>query len=434
MITTVAVVEREKLYEQVWTIPGARLATLYGISDVGLAKVCKRYRIPRPGRGYWARIAAGQKMRKVPLPSMKGGAYDTVHLQGWDVSDEILESQTLAADPPTPPTNPDTGQINAPHDLVLAAMAQLEAATPDQIGLIRTDAQRAPKIHVSPAAVPRALAILESIIAKWEARGGTVVVGAHDGTKTALAVGPDELYFELYEEIDDTKPVSDPSRLTGRLAAVIDGAGTRRRWADRKTQRLEKVIGTLVTTAAQALEMRKAERLDEECVQRQKQRVNELRRAAVARKDRDFGNRQKLMEYVNRWHDAERIRLYLAALHAALDSEQIRPMNEEAFHKWFEWAKRYADSIDPIVKAQQQADEPAGPQNTLAAELDLTRNARVFVARLNIKDSDGLNKVTGDQTRSSSGYFDRELWDEVCRVLEGLGYDTAKRREQYRWY
>lgn len=82
MITTVAVVEREKLYEQVWTIPGARLAALYGISDVGLAKVCKRYRIPRPGRGYWARIAAGQKVPKVALPSMKGGAYDTVHLQG----------------------------------------------------------------------------------------------------------------------------------------------------------------------------------------------------------------------------------------------------------------------------------------------------------------------------------------------------------------
>jgi hypothetical protein len=428
----VAVIEREKLYEQVWTVPGARLAALYGISDVGLAKVCKRYRIPRPGRGYWARIAAGQKVRKAPLPSMKGAGYDTVHLQGWDVSDEVLESQSSVIDAPTP--GPDAEQPKALHQLVLTAKVQLEAATRDQNGLLRTDTQLAPAIHVSPAAVPRALAILQSLIAKWEARGGTVVVGVHDGTKTALAIGPDELVLELYEEIDETKPVSDSSRLTGRLAAVIDGTGTRRRWADRKTQRLEKVIGTLVTTAAQALEMRKAERLDEECVQRQKRRVNELRRAVVGKKDEDFGNRQKLMEHVKRWHDAERVRGYLKAVQAALDAEQIQPFNPDAFQQWFEWAKRYADSVDPIVQAQLPEEAPVGPTNKPATALDLTRRARAFVSKLKIEDSAGLAEVTDEQMRGESGYFDRELWNEICRVLEGLGYDTSKRREQYRWY
>jgi hypothetical protein len=37
-------VQREKLYEQVWSVPGSQLAALYGISDVGLAKVCRRYK------------------------------------------------------------------------------------------------------------------------------------------------------------------------------------------------------------------------------------------------------------------------------------------------------------------------------------------------------------------------------------------------------
>lgn len=35
------------------------LAKEYGISDVGLAKICKKLHIPVPGRGYWANKTAG---------------------------------------------------------------------------------------------------------------------------------------------------------------------------------------------------------------------------------------------------------------------------------------------------------------------------------------------------------------------------------------
>jgi hypothetical protein len=51
---------REDLYELAWSKPIAELAKDFGISDVGLAKRCKRLNIPVPGRGYWARVDAGQ--------------------------------------------------------------------------------------------------------------------------------------------------------------------------------------------------------------------------------------------------------------------------------------------------------------------------------------------------------------------------------------
>jgi hypothetical protein len=44
---------REELYEQVWSEPMRTLAPKYGLSDVGLAKICRKQRVPRPGRGYW---------------------------------------------------------------------------------------------------------------------------------------------------------------------------------------------------------------------------------------------------------------------------------------------------------------------------------------------------------------------------------------------
>jgi hypothetical protein len=43
------------------------LAQRYGISDVALKKRCKKHGIPTPGLGYWARVAAGQKMKRPAL-------------------------------------------------------------------------------------------------------------------------------------------------------------------------------------------------------------------------------------------------------------------------------------------------------------------------------------------------------------------------------
>jgi hypothetical protein len=51
---------REDLYELSWSKPMSDLAKDFGISDVALAKRCKRLGIPVPGRGYCARVDAGQ--------------------------------------------------------------------------------------------------------------------------------------------------------------------------------------------------------------------------------------------------------------------------------------------------------------------------------------------------------------------------------------
>lgn len=50
---------REELYALVWETPMRRLASRFGFSDVGLAKICKKHRIPRPARGHWARLEFG---------------------------------------------------------------------------------------------------------------------------------------------------------------------------------------------------------------------------------------------------------------------------------------------------------------------------------------------------------------------------------------
>jgi hypothetical protein len=67
------VYRRDKLYEQVWLEPARSVARHYGISDVALGKICRKLEVPLPGRGYWARKAAGQEIPRAPLPELKKG-------------------------------------------------------------------------------------------------------------------------------------------------------------------------------------------------------------------------------------------------------------------------------------------------------------------------------------------------------------------------
>jgi hypothetical protein len=62
---------REKIYEEIWSEPIQHVAKRYKISDVGLAKVCHKLNIPRPGRGYWAMKTAGKPLPRRPsLPEL----------------------------------------------------------------------------------------------------------------------------------------------------------------------------------------------------------------------------------------------------------------------------------------------------------------------------------------------------------------------------
>lgn len=73
-----SVVTRQTLYDQVWSTPMARLSKEYGISDVALAKICKKLKVPYPGRGYWRRKETGKSVKQPPLPPYSDPAKQAV--------------------------------------------------------------------------------------------------------------------------------------------------------------------------------------------------------------------------------------------------------------------------------------------------------------------------------------------------------------------
>lgn len=59
---------RTELFELVWAKPMTHLAKELGLSDVGLRKICVKFGIPLPARGYWARLQVGRQDPRPVLP------------------------------------------------------------------------------------------------------------------------------------------------------------------------------------------------------------------------------------------------------------------------------------------------------------------------------------------------------------------------------
>lgn len=65
-------ISREELFALIWEKPTIEVALDMGISKVEVARLCARLQVPKPPRGYWARVEAGQAPRRPPLRAFRG--------------------------------------------------------------------------------------------------------------------------------------------------------------------------------------------------------------------------------------------------------------------------------------------------------------------------------------------------------------------------
>ncbi len=52
-------VSREKIFEEIWAEPITTVSKRYDVSDSFFVRICKRLNVPRPPKGYWAKLATG---------------------------------------------------------------------------------------------------------------------------------------------------------------------------------------------------------------------------------------------------------------------------------------------------------------------------------------------------------------------------------------
>jgi len=369
---------RDELYGLVWTEPMWTLAKRYGFSDVGLAKICKKLRVPVPWRGYWARKQAGQNVRRTPLGKLPAGAGPAMrevvirqrvvaHADGSD-ADGPVESQERFERNPANEIHV-ASILEAPHSLVAQSVLALRRSKANASGVLQPKPGTCLDVRVSPAAADRAMCILDALLKALETRGIVVSIRAGESPVTVARVGEEEVPFHVEERF--ARVERKPSRYSwpeyesvasGELAIRIDhywAQGRRQSWADGKKQRVEGCLNAFVASLYAIADLMRVRRLEQEERERAS-RAEEARRQAVKRR-RDFeeGRVRTLDRVIANWRDARLFREYVADVQRAADNVEL----SAELSRWLAWVEAYADRIDPL-KPSPQVPEPEPPERS----------------------------------------------------------------------
>jgi hypothetical protein len=384
-------VKRSELYRLVWQVPMGRLAKRYGLSDVGLAKICHKHNIPSPPRGYWAKKYHGQKPRRITLP--KSESDDEIEMHDPNAVVEALPEVRAEADAKKaterkrelPITVAES--LRGAHDLVSRANQELKSAKTDPHGFITCESNRVLDVHVSKQSLRRALLIMDALLKGLEQRGyatnaGPLVTILGAPLKFGISESM-ETVEEPREDDDDLDEsysfhfnrVNVHHRPSGRLTLSIhDGGaywtrGCRYTWRDTDKKKLEERLNQFVAGLVEfAARWRVHAKAQEEARERMRAEAEKKEAEAreLAEKRRLYLDEKArfdlLITQVENW---QRSRLVRELIEVARSAHSANGPIEPGSHKdeWLKWATLQADRQDPLTASPPSIlDENLGPE------------------------------------------------------------------------
>ena len=199
-------ISREDLYRRVWETPLTKLAKEFDISDVGLAKACRKHDIPTPPVGYWAKVAHGKPVMKPALPKSDQSA---VVLNPTDHRVDALRATD--AEPAIP--NPAVTVRRDIADVVGTAASThsvLSNAKPDKYGFVRSGSSQAFACVLSSSTINRAALVLDAI-ERTLPEAGIKLIRDRETKRITLEAEGERMTFSLVEGYARTEHVTvDP--------------------------------------------------------------------------------------------------------------------------------------------------------------------------------------------------------------------------------
>lgn len=357
---------REELYALVWETPISRLAKSFGLSNVGLRKICKRHNIPTPPLGYWAKLAHGKKVRRPALVAEDGDRSVSIRIVGRcraHITPEIEANQAaaIAASQRHPSITVAGDRPPRFHPIAAATARALRTAKRDQEGFKKAHANDGVCLAVSGGSVDRALRIIDAFARAAEVRGH----GFEDhagGIRVVIHEVPFEWSIHEIKDKKEHEPtaseVSAQTKLeaqqaqwgraysrrprayrawdyspSGRLSMTFKDAtipSWRREalvgsWRDRKGRRLEDYLDepmTALVAAAVAIRRRLAEVAEKK---RLEEEEREFRRQAEVRRDRQRKRRDFLINMADEYARYRRLNDFAVHLKKEIGAGRGQP-------------------------------------------------------------------------------------------------------------
>lgn len=376
---------RDELYEKVWSQPVTHVAKEYGVSDVAIAKVCRKLKVPLPGRGYWARKQYGYAVSRKPLPQLKE---PTVVMRNAPAPN-VFNTPT----PPPPPLHPDDqtefaridklaadGAFNLAasakalrHSLIVQTRQALREGSLDDRRILRLKYQaRSLNLRVAKDSVKRALELVASLIATAERHDAQITVNQRDqGWETSFVAFGQSISFSIseaaHQRILDPPPQQRPGHYvriitfrgkpveyvpTGKLTLSIEfyGAELRTSWTEGK-HKLDELLPEILSNLFKATILRRRDRL-KQAAEAEARRRREIELKQLRRRIEEEERRvNQLQQAAENWTKAKQIREYVLAVIDAkkASGEELGP--DTPWGIWTVWALQQADRLDPLAKS-----------------------------------------------------------------------------------
>jgi hypothetical protein len=381
-----SMISRRDLYDLVWIAPIVSVAKEFGISDVGLAKACRSHHIPLPGRGYWAKVEAGQEPPQPALPETGESWMERLEFQGnfkpanevavdkiAEVREELLTGNKIIV-PETP---------SELHPIVAHALQVLGRAKPKPDGFLSPPAGVL-DLRVTPKELPRSISIANAFLNALDSRGYIVSVLKTKperpepsywdrflhwapSTNTRITILDEQFGFGLSELTEKIPHVltRDEQRRTdrgdrygipqydhvpsGKLSLWLNmpDLGLRGSWSDGKSQRVEACLNSLVITLIKAAHAIKIARAKEQ-KEREERAAEEKRRAEHQEWRYEEEKRiKRLDEQLTAWQRADEVRAYAKAVEQAIMKAHGAVDPESELGRWVAWMRDYARRLDP---------------------------------------------------------------------------------------
>ena len=167
-------VSRDELYRLVWDEPMIRVAERFDVSGSYLARICEHLNVPRPARGYWAKLAVGKAPLKTPLPEPLPG--DPLQ---WSKEGQ----HETAPKPMAPAVGRKRKKVQIPrnqlHGLIRGARLHFENGRPvDEGAYLRPYKRLLVDVNASEGALDRALDLANDLFNALDSIGYRVVIAA----------------------------------------------------------------------------------------------------------------------------------------------------------------------------------------------------------------------------------------------------------------
>lgn len=166
-------ITREELYGLVWSKPMSKVAQQFEVSGSYLARVCSMLRVPRPERGYWAKLVVGKAPAPQPLPEAQPG--DQLF---WSKDGGLSPTPALKpAVPMTPRAPRQVRSITGTHALIRGAKAHFEASRSiDEGEYLRPYKKLLVDVTASKGGLDKALAFANDLFNALESAGYRVML------------------------------------------------------------------------------------------------------------------------------------------------------------------------------------------------------------------------------------------------------------------